>query len=164
MNETSSAFWDFSIDFYARDGVAAACLELQDEAGADVNVVLYLFFLATCARQLDGADVARLDAAVAAWRDEVVRPLRAVRRHLKSAAPPFDRAAAPLREEIKRSELAAERIEQDTIERLFPASTSGRPAASCDAAIRASLAAYASYRGGLPATAAGRLITLFARQ
>jgi uncharacterized protein (TIGR02444 family) len=165
MSDVPSAFWDFSIGFYAQAGVAAACLELQDQAGADINVLLYLFFMASRSRQLDGAEVALLDTAVSTWRDQVVQPLRAVRRHMKSVAPQFDReATSRLREEIKRSELAAERIEQHTIERLFPPSTFGHNAASCDAAIRASIAAYAGHLGSLPAAATDRLIHLFAKQ
>lgn len=165
MNDVPSAFWDFSIDFYAQAGVATACLELQDQAGADINVVLYLFFLASSSRQLDGTEVAMLDATVSTWRDQVVQPLRAVRRHLKSAAPQFDRdACSRLREEIKRSELAAERIEQHTIEHLFPPSTFGHRAVSREAAIRASLDAYAGHLGRLPVAATDQLITLFAKQ
>jgi uncharacterized protein (TIGR02444 family) len=165
MNEVQSAFWDFSIGFYAQAGVAAACLELQDQAGADVNVLLYLFFLASRTRQINDAEVALLDAAVSTWREQVVRPLRAVRRHLKSSAPQFDSGASGrLREEIKRSELAAERIQQHTIERLFPSSTFGHSATSREAAIRASLVAYAGHLGSLPAAATDRLISLFAKQ
>jgi len=41
-----SPFWRFSLRFYSRPGVAAACLALQDEAGADVNLMLFLLFLA----------------------------------------------------------------------------------------------------------------------
>ena len=162
MTEAPSAFWNFSIGFYARPGVAAACLELQDEAGADINVVLYLFFLASQNRALDRTAVAQLDAAAASWRERIVQPLRAVRRYLKNAAAPFDSAAAGrLREEIKRSELAAEHIQQITIERLFPPANFGRAAASPAAAVRASLEAYAEVIGALPPAATACLIELF---
>ena len=86
MNDAPSAFWDFSLRFYARPGVAAACLDLQDEAGADVNVVLYLLFLASQGRQLAQTEVAEIDNLVAVWREQVVRPLRSARRHLKNAS------------------------------------------------------------------------------
>ncbi len=165
MTEAASAFWDFSLRFYARPGVAAVCLLLQDGGGADVNVVLYLLFLAAQNRSLDDAAVARLDAATGVWRDEVVRPLRTARRHLKNPAAPYDgQAAAELRSEIKRSELAAERIEQLTIERLFPAATTGVAAATPADAARASLAAYDHLRGGLPAAAVAQLLELFNAQ
>ena len=40
-----SAFWRFSLELYARDGVPAACLALQDREGADVNLVLLALWL-----------------------------------------------------------------------------------------------------------------------
>jgi uncharacterized protein (TIGR02444 family) len=168
MNEAPSAFWNFSLRLYAQPGAAAACLELQDGAGADVNVLLYLLFLASQHRQLDDAGVAALDAAVAVWRAEVVRPLRAVRRFLKAPPPDFaDEATTRLRDGIKRSELAAERIQQLLIERTFPADAVGATAASGEAAARANLAAYGKLLGGLAATEAAaleRMIEIFIKQ
>ena len=35
------SLWDFAVDTYARTGVEAALLELQDAEGADVLLVLY---------------------------------------------------------------------------------------------------------------------------
>ena len=124
MARDRSPFWDFSVRFYARPRVAAACLELQDGAGVDVNVLFYLLFLAQQCRQLDRSDVTRIDAAVKAWREQVVRPLRTVRRELKNGIAPIDvDAAAALRSDVKRIELDAERIEQHTLERLVPEAT-----------------------------------------
>ena len=164
MTETRSEFWDFSLRFYARPGVAATCLELQDQAGADINVVLYLFFLASRCRRLDAAETARLDAAVAVWREQVVRPLRAVRRSLKTMLTQPDDAISRLRDDIKRSELAAEKFQQHTIERLFPLDTFGYAAESPEKAIRASLNVYTAGAGALPADAVGKLIELFIAQ
>ncbi len=162
MNDTRSAFWDFSLAFYTQPGAAAACLELQEHAGADVNLVLYLFFLALHERRLDAAAVTQIDSAIAAWRDAVVRPLRAVRRHLKSCPPPFDRAAAgELRNQVKRDELAAERLQQLAIEQTFPPATTGARVESHEAAARASIAAYGMLIGALPGAAVEQLIEIF---
>src|SRR3954470_15433331 len=79
-----SPFWRFSLRFYARAKVASACLALQDETGADVNLVLFLLFLADHQRQVAQAEVARLDHSVQGWRSEVVKPLREIRRALKT--------------------------------------------------------------------------------
>ena len=38
-------FWGFSLRIYARQDVPQACLALQDEGGADVNLVLFLLYL-----------------------------------------------------------------------------------------------------------------------
>lgn len=147
-----SAFWQFSLALYARPQVANACLELQDSAGADVNVMFYLLHLATLQRQVDRDDVARIDELVATWRERAVLPLRRLRRRLKTGIEPFPvRDTELLRSSIKRIELDAEHIQQDMLERLAPASVTGAPATSRAAAARANLAAYAAFLGGLPA-------------
>jgi uncharacterized protein (TIGR02444 family) len=160
----SSAFWNFSLQFYARPQVAAACLELQDSAGVDVNIVLYLLFLARHHRSLTRADVARIDAMVSAWRVEVVLPLRTLRRRLKrkSGIPPVDIADSDaLRTDIKRIELDSERIEQHVLERHAAVDAIGTAAPSPADAARANLAAYGEIRGGLPAAAVDVLLKTF---
>ena len=149
--------------FLCAAAVAAACLELQDGAGVDVNVLFYLLFLAQHCRQLDRSDVTRIDATVKAWREQVVRPLRTLRRELKNGIAPIDvDAAAALRSDVKRIELDAERIEQHTLERLVPEATAGTPAHSRGAAARANLAAYGELLGSLPAAPAEILLEIFA--
>ena len=69
-----SPFWRFSLQFYALPGVAPACLVLQDKGGADVNLLLFLLFLAETGRQVTRDDVARLDAHVKTWREGTVVP------------------------------------------------------------------------------------------
>ena len=133
-----SAFWQFSLAFYARPGVAAACLELQDNAGADVNVMFYVLFLATQRRQIERDDAAHIDASIKAWREIAVVPLRTLRRRLKTGVEPIAAAdSEALRSAVKRIELEAERIEQEWLERSVPASV-GRLAASPLAAPRSS--------------------------
>ena len=126
-----SAFWQFSLAYYARPQVAGACLELQDHAGIDVNLLLYLLFLAAHNREVGRDDVARIDSMVAAWREQVVLPLRNVRRQLKPGIPPCDRTDTDqLRSAVKRIELDAERIEQESMERLAAVESTGHTATS----------------------------------
>lgn len=148
---SGSAFWDFSIRFYALPGVAAACIELQDRHGADVNVLLYVLFLAARGRTVTRDDLARIDAAVAGWRREVVVPLRSVRRSLRDpiGGSNPDRAQS-LRTEVKRIELEAERIQQETLERLIPTADQGAATRARAEAERANLAAYCAHLGGVP--------------
>ena len=42
---STEQFWQFSEQHYARPGVAAACLQLQDDYGANVNLLLLLVML-----------------------------------------------------------------------------------------------------------------------
>ena len=81
--------WAFALDFYQRPGVADACLVLQDHAGVDVTFLLFALYVADSHRVvLEQADLERLDQAVAAWREAVVRPLRQLRRRLKGGPQP----------------------------------------------------------------------------
>jgi uncharacterized protein (TIGR02444 family) len=157
-----SAFWQFSLAFYARPQVAGACLELQDQAGIDVNLLLYLLFLATHHRQVGRDDVARIDGMIAAWREQVVLPLRNVRRQLKPGIPPCDPTDTDLlRGAVKRIELDAERIEQETIERLAAVNATGRIVSSRRDAARANLAAYEAFIGALSAAPLTILLDAF---
>ncbi len=158
-----STFWSFSLGFYAQPGVAAACLELQDNAGADVNVMFYVLFLATTGREISQAEAAQIDASIKAWRETTVVPLRTLRRRLKMGIEPIAAAdSEALRSAVKRIELEAERIEQEWLERSVPASV-GRPAASPLAAARANLDACGALCGGLPAAPVEILLNAYAR-
>jgi uncharacterized protein (TIGR02444 family) len=103
--------WAFSLAFYARPDVSPACLRCQDEAGADVDLLLFLLWQAQAGAQFSADEIAAIDRDVQAWREQVIEPLRAVRRYLKG------REAAGLREAVKAAELAAERLELDALSR-----------------------------------------------
>ncbi len=107
------SLWDFSIAVYARPGVAPACLALQDRRGVDVNVLLLCCWAGASGRLLSKLDLAAALVAVREWRDEVVQPLRALRRRLKAgvAGIPTDQAEA-MRRRVADLELEAERIAQ----------------------------------------------------
>jgi len=151
-----AAFWTFSLTFYGRPGVAAACLALQDEHGLDVNIVLLCCWLGWSGRgRLDKASLAAADRSVAAWRREVIWPLRAVRRALKKRP---DAAAAALRRDVQTLELHAEREAQRL---LLAGLGSASPAADRHADAAANLALYFAVSAAdvtADATAAATLI------
>jgi hypothetical protein len=106
-------------------------------------------------------DIARLDDAVRAWRDGVVKPLRELRRVLKTGIGEIPIAVSEtFRGQIKRLELESEQIEQHVLERC-EASTVGHPAPFRDAAAEANLAAYGDYLAGLPASAVAAILAAF---
>ncbi|WP_114966243.1 TIGR02444 family protein [Alkalilacustris brevis] len=154
-------FWAFSLKFYDSPEVQEACLALQDEGSADVNLALYLLFRARDGVAFDAASVAQVDAAVAGWRDDVVVPLRSLRRKLKPS--PFsvdDEGQQKLRNQIKKAELEAERLEQFHLEARF-GRFPGQPMAP-DMAARTSLAALNAHLGGkLPERAVAALLNRF---
>ncbi|MCC6534284.1 MAG: TIGR02444 family protein [Burkholderiales bacterium] len=154
-----SPLWEFSLAFYAAPGVAEACLRLQDAHGVDVNVLLYVLFLGRRGRRLDGPALDRIEALAKPWRDAVVRPLRSVRRALKTPLGGVEPAlSANLRSEVKRIELDAEHLQQLTLEGLAPASTLGSAHADPAACVRDNLALYAARHGVFPAELVERLL------
>jgi uncharacterized protein (TIGR02444 family) len=130
-------FWRFSIAFYGRPGVAAACLDLQDRHGADVNLVLFACWVGIAGRgRLSAAALAQAENAAKPWREAVIAPLRAVRKYLKN-----DSQEIEFYKISKEIELKAEHVAQDRLEALAP------PIRPADAATRrldalANLAAY----------------------
>ncbi|MBB2963335.1 TIGR02444 family protein [Methylobacterium sp. R2-1] len=140
---SDNALWDFSLRLYGRPGVAPACLPLQDEAGADVNLLMFLLWCAVTDRPLDAAAVAAADARIAPWRAAVIEPLRTVRRALK-VAPLAEFGSEAYRARIKAVELEAERLVQDTLFRAAPL-----PGAPLDrvAAAQGHLGLYAHHLG-----------------
>ena len=156
-----SPFWRFSLRFYARSKIAAACLVLQDEAGADVNLLLFLLFLADHGKQISMGDLTQLDALVNAWRGQVVKPLREVRRALKGGVGKIpNEVSETFRAQIKRLELESERIEQHELERMS-ATELGAAAESRTAAARGNISVYEAYLGGFPAEARATVLAGF---
>lgn len=114
-----SAFWEFSLRFYATSEVQQACLKLQDTYGADVNIMLFMLFQASLGHRLSETTIRELDAKIAGWRNEIVQPLRELRRRLK--AHPFSLtpdAQETFRNQIKKVELQSEKLEQFYLETI----------------------------------------------
>jgi uncharacterized protein (TIGR02444 family) len=108
----------FALAVHDVEGVPAACVLLQDRFDLDVNVLLLGAYIGVQGKTLAAEDVAAARAVVDAWHDEVVRPLRAVRRRLKSGpAPAPDARTASLRRHVAGSELDAELVELDELGR-----------------------------------------------
>jgi uncharacterized protein (TIGR02444 family) len=137
------SLWGWALVAYERPGTAEACLRLQDDFGQNTSYLLWAWW----ARATDEGLLARAAAAARAWDETALKPLRAVRRSLKTACPPVaDDAREALREEVKAAELHAERVLVETLERLGGGPGVG---ASGPAALEAAVGAW-----GAPASAA----------
>ncbi|HEX2479871.1 MAG TPA: TIGR02444 family protein [Geminicoccaceae bacterium] len=121
MHWPDNPFWDYAVALYRRPGVEAACLELQARHGLDVNLVLLCCWLAARGVAGDEQTLRRVAAAAASWQAAFVRPLRAVRRQLKSdlAAPRpgsmparWPELTSGLRGRVLALEIDGERLEQ----------------------------------------------------
>ena len=121
--EEARALWSFSLATYDSPGVASACIALQDRHGLDVNLLLFCCWAGAQGHQLTTAKLKRLQQGVASWQEDVVQPLRRVRRRLKGE--PGD-DAQDLRARIIELEIESERQEQLRLTDLLPLAT-GEP-------------------------------------
>src|SRR5262249_36101377 len=121
--------WSFSLQVYGKPGVAEACVALQDGLGLDVNLLLYCCWHGRAGRKLDKAALRRAIDTMEGWQREVVKPLRAVRRRLKSGVPPITVGECQaLRRKVGDLELESERIAQAALEALPMPPSGWRPA------------------------------------
>lgn len=108
--------WAFSLHYYARPGVSDLCLRLQDEHGANVNLVLWALWLGFRGQLLDVAQLAHAQRKVHSWDQHYVLPLRQLRRRLKVEFGTSDDAIEAVRAQIKQAELLAEKHLQQLLE------------------------------------------------
>jgi len=115
-------FWDYSIALYALEGVAPACLILQDRYGFDVNLVLFCLWYGQQAGKLAPETLSEAVQLSRHWSELAVVPLRNVRTRIKGdddlQAQPEAGDIAAFRQQVKRLELGAEKIQQQMLERL----------------------------------------------
>lgn len=153
------ALWQYSLHLYAQPAVSSACLRLQDESGADVNMILLLLFAATEGAQLSAQEVAALDQECSGWRETVIEPLRRIRRLIKTDEL---RAHCDVYGQVKAAELLAERRHllalAVKLERIFAEAQKRSP---YEAAML-NLQAYAPLRNA-PADTLDALLNAFAR-
>jgi uncharacterized protein (TIGR02444 family) len=140
----NSPFWTFSLRLYAKAGVADACLALQDRQGVDVNLLFFILWAGRNGRRLSMADVRALVELTEDWRSAIVVPLRLVRRALRTPPAAIDAAAAAaLRQDVKKAELEAERLQQAALFAYGPIGALGAAEARSELAAAANVATYA---------------------
>jgi uncharacterized protein (TIGR02444 family) len=140
-NETTP-FWRFSLHFYRQPGVSDACIALQDDCGVDVNLLLFLLWLADDGQLLSADEVKKLDDKVRDWRNLTIIPIRDARRKLKvveTLVGPGKQEA--FRNKVKAVELEAERLQQEALYELSQSGPLGKHAAP-PAAARGNISAY----------------------
>ena len=119
------AIWEWALEAYARPGVCAACLALQDDAGQNVPYLLWSVW----AEAADPQMLARAAETARGWEEAAVAPLRTVRRTLKAARPGIaERLRLDLREDVKAVELKAERVLMESLAQLAGEASGGAPA------------------------------------
>ncbi|MEP9377146.1 TIGR02444 family protein [Aquabacter sp. CN5-332] len=108
---------DYALALYGGEGVSAACLTLQERTGLDVNILLFAAWMgAARGRALGAEEVAQAQSLISDWHKEIVRPLRAVRRRLKTGPLPApSEATGMLRVRLQALEISAEIIELEEL-------------------------------------------------
>ena len=124
---TQEALWPFSLETYARDGVEATLLELQDAHGQCAPFLLWALWMGASGRRADASTLAAGAALARGWQDVAVSPLRDIRRRLKARIGSV-RASARRRlgERVAALELEAERMLLAMLEDASPAPTATR--------------------------------------
>jgi uncharacterized protein (TIGR02444 family) len=138
----TTPFWRFSLHFYRQPGVSEACIALQDDCGVDVNLLLFLLWLADDGQLLSADEVRKLDDKVRDWRNLTIIPIRDTRRRLKgerTLVEPGKQDA--FRNKVKAIELEAERLQQEALYAFSQSGPLGKQAAP-SAAARHNVSAY----------------------
>ena len=108
--------WNHITAAYAVAGVAEEMLRRQDEEGLDVVLYLFIGWAAAQGRQLDAAALREAEALVHPWREEVIGPLRRLRRAMKTMGSDADADRRErVRARVHAAELAAERAQLDML-------------------------------------------------
>ncbi|MBQ0731044.1 MAG: TIGR02444 family protein [Oleispira antarctica] len=108
-NTLDNELWQYAYQVYSQTGVEAALLALQDDHGADINLILQALWLASEGKQWTEACI---PADYDQWIAEQVLPLRKMRRRMKVDWPEQE----GFRQRVKNLELKAE---QYGLEMLF---------------------------------------------
>lgn len=119
--------WAWTLRVYAEEGVAAACIGLQDRHGVGVSVLLALMGLAARGHGVpEPGSMSVVLQRAERWQRSVIEPLRRARRGLSSAPPAaIAGPAESVRQVLLAQEMETERLQQqllvsDVLDTLTP--------------------------------------------
>lgn len=116
LSSDTPALWAFASALYGASGVAECAIMLQDRHGVDVNIMLFICWLAGFGSgMVAAADIDAARRAAAPLREGTIHPLRARRRAIPKGG---EREAE--RQALLERELAAEKAELALLEGLAP--------------------------------------------
>ena len=142
-DSNDTPLWLFSLNFYSVEGVRESLLAFQDFSAANVNIVLFLLWLASRRKSLSLNEVDEFIGSTNSWNKNVVIPLRKIRQTLKQNDEGIvSENSFLLREKIKTLEFEAEKIEQRTLFDEYNIRSFGKFQTEIGAAARANLKTY----------------------
>lgn len=136
-------FWVYSCAVYANEEVKAACLRMQDRFGLNVNVLLYCLYLGQQQKLINQEQFERLACTLSPWHENITRPLRQLRRKIKTHAA----SDLSVYNKITEAEIASEREEQNLIESALGRGETAREMDSPNAVTVQNLKRYCRSRG-----------------
>ena len=160
----SDSLWDYAVDLYAQPGVRDACLDLQDRLGLDVDVLLFAVWYAMIMKgQLDASVFRECIQLTDAWREDVVKPVRALRRATRQGVAGADEVqAGQMADQLQEVELQAERVELAMLEQWGRERATAGQADDPGATAASNLVAYLAAAGVQTRDAADGMRTLLA--
>lgn len=122
-DHTENLLWQFSLAYYQKSKAAKCLLLLQDEYGAQVNILLWCLWRGVDGRLISAEDLESALALIDKHQNNYLLPMRELRRMLKNH--PFD----TVYKQAKSLELELERWEQQALFELEVVSSFGPDAA-----------------------------------
>lgn len=104
--------WSFATSVYKTEGVAPACIALQNQGHVDIPLLFAVVFACSQNKKISKESVKELHSLVSPWQNSIVKPLRQIRTHLRTGPNPAPNTQTnELRENVKTIELASEKIQ-----------------------------------------------------
>ena len=118
---TTEALWPYAMDVYARPGVEALLLTLQDTHGQCAPFLLWGLWMGAGGRDIEPGAATACAELARAWQDAAVAPLRRLRRDLKYSPQAItQRVGERIRTGVKALELEAERMLLQMLDEASP--------------------------------------------
>lgn len=108
----------FTRRLYSSEGVEPRLIALQDEYNLNITLLLFVAWVNRDGNAVTRADINELWCGLMAWDSDVIKPLRAVRRRMKSRPDlAFGPTSDALRARVKACEIDGELIMLDELDR-----------------------------------------------
>ncbi len=114
-NKAMPSLWNWSLDVYKDASVASVCLHLQDRFDLDVNILLWLCYIAVHNRAPSAQTLARSLEISREWQEGWIQGVRKARRGLKRDDL---EASQGLKERFLALELVMEKNQQAALQAL----------------------------------------------
>ena len=82
--KTKNPLWRFSKNIYRKGEVSETLLHLQDKFSIDVNMILFVAWLASINRSITTSDIQDAQKLVSLWRTKMIVPIRNIRRSVRN--------------------------------------------------------------------------------